>query len=50
MRKHGAKTRGTRDRYFNDDGSKVIDVPFVGGQTPDTDPDDRTLEREPTES
>lgn len=32
--------RASHDRYFNDDGNKVSDVPFVGERTPDTDPDD----------
>ena len=35
----------TRRKYFNDDGNKVRDVEFVGGRTPDVDPDDRDTEQ-----
>jgi hypothetical protein len=35
------------NKYFNDDGNKVEDVEFVGGRSPDTDPDDRDDGKDP---
>jgi hypothetical protein len=40
------KDEAPRDKYFNDDGNKVTDVEFVGGRSPDTDPDDGLQQRE----
>ena len=35
-----------RRRQFNDDGNKIKDAEFVGGRSPDADPDDRDTEQD----
>lgn len=50
MRKHDRvsvteeEDRKPDAHYFNEDGNKLKDVEFVGERSPDTDPEDRSLD------